>query len=259
MSAKVCRICWQKGCDIDDVDNSSMVSLIVPCECSGSCQWVHRDCLCEWRAVHAASADAFSRCLACGSRYVFSGASKWAIWLASSGAVDFFLTVLVVSVIFAVCFALTLKFWPWIDAVLMASSCDWRSIVRGQGCTLDGDGSCSMSGKGSGSVLRILGVALGSASLLDFWLLNRNGFLAFLHISTSVFVLSASPSADELNDRSAASSAGPMAVCAFIATTLVGLHRLWCDVQEEVARALSSLMVRLVQPVDLSSSLGIKR
>ena len=51
-----CRICWES----DD-------HLIAPCRCSGTQQWIHRECLYEWRAY----SPEFNRCGTCQFTYVF--------------------------------------------------------------------------------------------------------------------------------------------------------------------------------------------
>lgn len=49
--------------------------LIAPCLCSGSLQWVHRECLDEWRAINA-SGPAFRRCGVCQYDYQFESADS---------------------------------------------------------------------------------------------------------------------------------------------------------------------------------------
>ena len=56
-----CRICFEGDSDGE---------LIVPCLCSGSSQWVHRQCLDSWRAV-SVSQPAFRRCTTCMFHYVY--------------------------------------------------------------------------------------------------------------------------------------------------------------------------------------------
>ena len=50
-----CRICLDDECTREDV--------IAPCACKGSAQWVHRNCLNQWRATR--EDRAFSRCTEC--------------------------------------------------------------------------------------------------------------------------------------------------------------------------------------------------
>lgn len=60
--ADVCRICYD---DIDPEDED----VIVPCKCSGSCRFVHRNCLDIWRSQNPNS-DNFRRCNQCMFEYI---------------------------------------------------------------------------------------------------------------------------------------------------------------------------------------------
>lgn len=55
----MCRICFED----DDPQN-----MFQPCRCSGDQQWVHVECLDQWRAT-SANPEAFSRCLTCQYEY----------------------------------------------------------------------------------------------------------------------------------------------------------------------------------------------
>ena len=54
---RVCRNCHEAGGD-----------LIKPCQCSGSIEWVHRDCLNTWRSV-SPNRRSFTHCDICGQPY----------------------------------------------------------------------------------------------------------------------------------------------------------------------------------------------
>lgn len=55
----MCRICFE-----DDFPNS----MINPCRCKGDQQWVHVECLDQWRAT-AQNSEAFDRCFTCQYKY----------------------------------------------------------------------------------------------------------------------------------------------------------------------------------------------
>ena len=44
---------------------------IAPCDCRGSQEWVHRECLDRWRSAHGAESDNFRRCEICTAEFEF--------------------------------------------------------------------------------------------------------------------------------------------------------------------------------------------
>lgn len=59
-SQSACRICFE---------HSPIIELIRPCRCTGTMQYVHRDCLDQWRASDN-NPEAFSKCGTCNYNYV---------------------------------------------------------------------------------------------------------------------------------------------------------------------------------------------
>jgi hypothetical protein len=60
MSQVVCRIC---------LDGSNQSDMIQPCLCKGSQQYIHRECLDQWRSTNH-SPDSFTTCGTCLFQYV---------------------------------------------------------------------------------------------------------------------------------------------------------------------------------------------
>lgn len=67
-----CRLCLDSG------ENEETGPLIVPCRCSGSVQYVHRQCLDRWRATRH-NANTFDMCEVCKFRYVIDDAPAPAV------------------------------------------------------------------------------------------------------------------------------------------------------------------------------------
>jgi len=90
---RICRNCHEAGGE-----------LIKPCRCSGSLQWVHRDCLNTWRSVSPNPAS-FSRCDICHEHYYMRrkslGAGPYAKMIFGMLR-DIFLVILVVALIIAI-------------------------------------------------------------------------------------------------------------------------------------------------------------
>ncbi|CAD7934285.1 unnamed protein product [Amoebophrya sp. A25] len=67
---RICRICLESD---QDSSRSSCIeprTLIAPCLCRGSAQWVHRGCLDAWRTQGSSvNATAFTHCCECGFEY----------------------------------------------------------------------------------------------------------------------------------------------------------------------------------------------
>eukprot|EP01113_Clastostelium_recurvatum_P018961 TRINITY_DN22352_c0_g1_i1.p1 TRINITY_DN22352_c0_g1~~TRINITY_DN22352_c0_g1_i1.p1 ORF type:complete len:204 (+),score=12.08 TRINITY_DN22352_c0_g1_i1:51-662(+) len=61
-----CRMCF----------GTTKGNLISPCLCIGSIQYVHRQCLQQWRASNPAG---FSKCLVCGHAYTMCFMSLWSL------------------------------------------------------------------------------------------------------------------------------------------------------------------------------------
>lgn len=72
MEEYCCRICYEETCDRHDV--------VVPCLCSGSCKYICKECLQDWRA-NGSTARSFTHCPTCDFEY----------HLESNGPVDQFL------------------------------------------------------------------------------------------------------------------------------------------------------------------------
>lgn len=66
-NTKICKFCHS-----GEEDVNSAGDLIAPCKCSGSCKWVHRNCLDDWRKL-ARNQDAMTTCSVCKEEFVMEG------------------------------------------------------------------------------------------------------------------------------------------------------------------------------------------
>ena len=92
---KVCRICYEG----EDLQNK----LIYPCKCSGTCKYVHTNCLIKWMEINNNNEEIQKKCMECNHPYHFidtCDTQNLSMFLAKCNGSFIFLKSVIIYIIF---------------------------------------------------------------------------------------------------------------------------------------------------------------